>query len=138
MAITFHPAPRTVLMCDFQTGFRPPEMTKVRPVVVISPKRNNRQTCIVVPLSTVEPRRDQRFHHKLDRASLPRCLRDRTSWVKANMLGTVALWRLDRVWDGRDANGKQVFVTHAVTAEDWEAILCAVNSAFEWQPCFKL
>jgi uncharacterized protein YifN (PemK superfamily) len=40
MAITFHPEPRMVLVCDFTTGFKEPEMVKVRPVIVLSPQRN--------------------------------------------------------------------------------------------------
>ena len=37
--LPFQPKPGMLLMCDFDTGFRPPEMVKVRPVVVISPGR---------------------------------------------------------------------------------------------------
>ena len=51
--ITFHPKPGHVLICDFNTGFRPPEMVKKRPVVVISESRQ--QLVTVVPLSTTEP-----------------------------------------------------------------------------------
>ena len=36
MPITFHPSPGTVLICDFTTGFQPPEMVKRRHVVVVS------------------------------------------------------------------------------------------------------
>ena len=41
-------------MCDFDTGFKAPEMVKKRPVVVISPRRrrSSAQFYTVVPLST--------------------------------------------------------------------------------------
>ena len=42
-------------MCDFRTGFKPPEMVKMRPVVVVSGKRTGVGT--VVPLSATAPQR---------------------------------------------------------------------------------
>jgi len=39
LALQFSPAPGAIVICDYSTGFRPPEMVKVRPVVVISPRR---------------------------------------------------------------------------------------------------
>jgi hypothetical protein len=29
MPLTFHPKPGTIVICDYSTGFRPPEMVKV-------------------------------------------------------------------------------------------------------------
>ena len=40
MALKYPPRPGTLWMCDFDTGFKPPEMVKKRPVVVISPRPN--------------------------------------------------------------------------------------------------
>ena len=76
-------------MCDFATGFKPPEMTKVRPVVVISrsPKREKGH-CTVVPLSTVEPIPLERVHREMSPESLPAGVRERT-WAKCDMLYTV-------------------------------------------------
>ena len=57
MPISFPVAPGTVLLCDYSSGFRPPEMAKRRPSVVISlrlPHRNG--LCTVVPLSGSSPR----------------------------------------------------------------------------------
>jgi uncharacterized protein YifN (PemK superfamily) len=50
-AINFVPAEGMMLQCDFSTGFRPPEIVKMRPVVVVSKRARNRETCIVVPIS---------------------------------------------------------------------------------------
>ena len=105
---------------------------------MVAPKRDNQETCIVVPLSTVEPKRMRGFHHKLECMSLPTGLRDRQSWVKANVVITVALWRLDRVANGRDANGKRIFACHRVTSKDWHAIQQAVAAALGWERRFVL
>ena len=55
--LTFHPKPGTLLICDFDRGFKAPEMVKKRPVVVISPRRRKStpQLCTVVPLSSSAP-----------------------------------------------------------------------------------
>ncbi len=55
--LTFHPKPDTLLICDFDRGFKAPEMVKKRPVVVISPRRRKStpQLCTVVPLSSSAP-----------------------------------------------------------------------------------
>ncbi len=57
MPITFVPDPGDVLMCDFTTGFQPPEMVKVRKVVVLSPRSRTAMpdTLLVVPLSKTAP-----------------------------------------------------------------------------------
>jgi uncharacterized protein YifN (PemK superfamily) len=55
MSLWFQPKPRSVLYCDF-TGFRVPEMTKRRPVVVLRPHKRNRKLVYVVPLSTAQAR----------------------------------------------------------------------------------
>jgi mRNA interferase MazF len=129
MAITFHPEPRMVLVCDFTTGFKEPEMVKVRPVIVLSPQRNNRETCIVVPLSTVEPDPIQGFRHRLDPGSLPQRFRNEVSWVKGDMVTTVALHRLDRVRSGKNKAGTRLYVAHKVMEIDWAATQHAVAIA---------
>ena len=63
-------------------------MVKLRPVVVVSPKTLKRNRLVtVVPLSTRAPDPVQKFHHKLDPASLPPPLASKqTSWAKCDML----------------------------------------------------
>lgn len=108
-----------VLMCNFDTGFRPPEMVKVRPVVVVSPQRHNGCTCVVVPLSTTAPVHHSEIQHEIDPASLPSRLRKGgPTWAKCDMVITVGLERLDRVRDGRDAAGNRRYVAQAVTLAD--------------------
>ena len=126
MAINFHPRPGNVLMCDFGTGFKPPEMVKTRPVVVMS--RRNDQLAIVVPLSASEPVRIEAWHCEMDPASLPVSLRHERCWAKVDMVSCVALWRLDRVKAGKSPKtGKRLYVVHDVTAADLERIRHALR-----------
>lgn len=119
----FYPKPGTVMICDFDTGFRPPEMVKKRPVVVISPRsRRGSPLCTVVPLSTVVPDPVEGFHHRMDPGSLPGNLATKETWAKCDMVTTVALQRLDRVRIGPDAAGKRRYVAMQVTEEDCAAI----------------
>lgn len=123
MSLTFHPKPGMVLICDFNTGFKAPEMIKRRPVVVISPRpRRSNQLCTIVPLSTTAPNPVEPFHHRMDPRSLPGKLARRETWAKCDMLATVSLERLDRVMVGKDAGGKRIYVAEQVVAGDLEAI----------------
>lgn len=58
MAITFHPSPGQILLCDFSTGFKETEMVKnKRPVIVISGAIADRSDLVTIaPLSTVQPK----------------------------------------------------------------------------------
>lgn len=88
MAIREHPKIGSILMCDFDTGFVPPEMVKRRPVVVVSPKIAARPgLCTVVPLSTTPPDPVQQFHCQIDLPDqLPAWLDRAGVWVKADMM----------------------------------------------------
>ena len=102
-------------------------MVKLRPVVVVSPKTLKRNRLVtVVPLSTRAPDPVQKFHHKLDPASLPPPLASKqTSWAKCDMLYTVRFERLDLPW-GKREKGKRSYYKHRVTEADLEAIYIAV------------
>ncbi|VAW97396.1 hypothetical protein MNBD_GAMMA21-2502 [hydrothermal vent metagenome] len=65
MAITIHPSPGQILLCDFSQGFRAPEMVKSkRPVIVLTPSFSHRSGLVtVVPLSTVRPDPIMPFHY---------------------------------------------------------------------------
>lgn len=109
MALTYYPSPGEVLLCDYgdNSPFQPPEMRKRRPVVVVSPRLRKRPDLIaVVPLSTSKP--DPYCDHHCEIAlvaPLPRPFDEPTMWAKCDMVGTVALSRLDRFKDGRNAGG---------------------------------
>jgi len=123
--INFHPKPGHVLICDFNTGFRPPEMVKQRPVVVLS--RARQQLVTVVPISTTEPDPIEKWHHELRVSSLPVSFRGKRHWAKCDMIVTVAFWRLDRICTGKHpTTGKRMYVSHVVCHEDFAAICDAV------------
>jgi mRNA interferase MazF len=57
MSVVVHPEPGTIVRLDLSEGFRPPEMVKRRPAIVLSPPLAGRQQlCTVVPLSTTVPK----------------------------------------------------------------------------------
>jgi uncharacterized protein YifN (PemK superfamily) len=121
MSINFHPAMGSLLMCDFNTGFKPPEMVKVRPVVVLSNRLAN--VCTVVPLSTTEPNVIEKFHHEMDPISLPGKLAAERTWAKCDMVTTVGFFRLDRYCTGRNkATGRRVYFNGKITADDLRKI----------------
>lgn len=87
MAIREHPPLGTLLLCDFGSGFKPPEMVKRRLVVVISPRIKARPgLCTVVALSTTLPK--PVWPTTLSSTSAPACL---IGW-KATASGSRATW----------------------------------------------
>jgi mRNA interferase MazF len=126
MSITFHPRAGTVLICDFATGFQPPEMVKRRHVVIVSPRRRrNSGLCMVVPYSTVVPTPVEVFHHLITVGSYPFFHRQKDVWAKGDMLTCVALHRLDRVL----LNGR--YVAPSLRHEDFASIQRAILAALE-------
>jgi uncharacterized protein YifN (PemK superfamily) len=126
MNINFHPRRGTILYCDF-VGLKPPEIVKVRPVVVLSGK--HKELCTVVPLSGTPPDPVEAHHHLLEQASLPQSLAGENIWAKCDVIMTVAFWRLDRAKGGRDANGKRIYEAKRISAADLRAIERCVLSA---------
>jgi uncharacterized protein YifN (PemK superfamily) len=110
MSIQFHPEPGTILICDFK-GLNAPEMTKRRPVIVISPRFKHRtKLCTVVPLSTTAPSKIEPYHHKLNiTPPLPEPYDANHAWVKADMLYTVAFDRLFLPFAKKDTSGKREY-----------------------------
>lgn len=136
MALTFHPRPGALLICDFSFGFKAPEMIKKRPVVIISPRRRrSMKLCTVVPLSTAVPKTVERFHHRMNPRSVPVELGAQESWAKCDMLCTVSLERLDRIMV--KSGGRRAFITPRVLDEDLEAIRRGVMNALglDARPC---
>ena len=126
MPLTFHPEPGTILICDFSIGFRPPEMVKVRPVVVISPRRRGSKLVTVVPLSGTEPKPVLPWHWPLPAGLYPPARGP--MWGKADVVITVALERLDRV-KVRDASGQRRYITVHLTTAQLVELRCAVRAA---------
>lgn len=124
MPISFHPHAGTLLMCDFE-GYKEPEMTKVRPVVVITPRLQYRdRLCTVVPLSLSPPTHPQPYHYKLTRNYNPLETPELEVWAKGDMLANVGTWRLNGFKVGR-----RKWEIPRVSAEDLAGIKQAVLAA---------
>jgi uncharacterized protein YifN (PemK superfamily) len=113
MAILYPPRMGQILICDYTTGFKVPEMVKVRPVVVISPEPRGRITrlCTVVPLSTTQPEALELHHCEIRLARpLPKPFDAAICWAKADMLATVSYERLDMPKAGKGFDGKRKYI----------------------------
>lgn len=133
MALTFHPKPGTILMCDFSSGFKTPEMVKVRPVVVVSPKRKHCSgLCTVVAISTVTPTTIENWHYQIPKASMPQTQRFQAndSWVKGDMIYRVGFDRLDLIKIGKEpGTGKRLYFKQGLGREQMKSIYsCVLHS----------
>ncbi|MDE2597017.1 MAG: type II toxin-antitoxin system PemK/MazF family toxin [Sphingomonadales bacterium] len=119
MPLLYHPRPGEIVLCNYGTGFVPPEMVKVRPVVVVSPRLRRRGDLVaVIPLSTTAPNPPELYHCSLTLAQpLPHPFTAVDVWAKCDMVATVALSRLDRFRDGRNPQGGRKFMTGMLTGE---------------------
>src|ERR1700722_4138894 len=98
MPLTFVPPAGRVLICDYTTGFVPPEMTKLRPGVVMSPKSHRWVTTILVlPFSTTAPHIIQPHHVRIPANTYSFFARNVDVWAIANMVSAVSLARLSRL-----------------------------------------
>lgn len=120
MALAEHPSIGLVLTCDFEPGFREPEIVKRRPVVVISPKMRGRpDLCTVVALSTTAPQRPLPCHAQINiHPPLPERWTSHDVWVKGDMVYTVGLRRVDFIRLGKDQNGKRRYYLHSLSNEN--------------------
>lgn len=114
-------------MCDFR-GYVVPEMVKVRPVIIVSRNRKNRELITVVPLSTTAPEYLEGHHHELSSNPLPG-KEGVTCWAKCDMIATVSLARLDRYKVAR-----REYVAPSLAEADFEAIKKAIMSALGLSP----
>lgn len=97
MALPYFPCRGEVLVCDFDSGFQPPEMVKKRPVVVVSRKDSHaRRLCTVVPFSTTKPTPVMPWHHPLPHVTVPGLHAATPIWAKCDMVATVSFERLHK------------------------------------------
>ena len=124
MPIKEHPLMGTIVMCDFNSGFREPEMVKRRPVVVISPKIGGRPgLCTVVALSQTPPAPVMPYHCQIDiDPALPAPLSSKGVWVKGDMVNAVGLYRLDLIRLEKDFRGKRQYRYDALSADHLKKI----------------
>ena len=131
MPIQYDVPPRTILLCDYSKGgFKPPEMVKRRPALVVSPRLRHRTGLLtVVPLSTTEPNRVCEYHCKITiNQPLPK-FPATEMWVKADMIATVAFARLDLFRTDRDQYGKRKYLQPRISEDDFRRVLECVKVA---------
>ena len=131
MALLFHPEPGTVLMCDFdKLGLKEPEMVKMRPAVVISPRLKRRDDLLtLVPLGTTAPTTVMPYQIRIEIVPrLPRPWDAQFVWVKADMIYTVRFDRLELIRTGRDHTGKRQYITQNLSKDQiYEIHKCLLN-----------
>lgn len=107
-------------------------MVKKRPAIVLVgalPGRNNLHT--VVPMSGTESEESKRYHCRveLDEA-LPPPFDERVWWIKADMVCTVGLDRLDLFQTTRDQYGKRKYLSNLrVSDQNFELVKETVRYA---------
>lgn len=131
MSLKFHPKTGTIVICDYKSGFKPPEMTKRRLAMVVSPqfkRRNN--LCTVVPFSTTPPDPVMPYHYLLClESTLPPPYNSKEQWVKADMLATVSFERLTLPFSGKGKDGKRQYIKYVISGHDFESIQrCILNA----------
>lgn len=130
MPLMVHPSIGTVLRCDYEPGFRAPEMIKRRPVIVISPRLRKRDgLCTVVPLSQTPPRQTMPYHCEVKPSPcLPPPYDCETHWVKADMVATVGFHRLNALFVGKDG-GERKYIYPMISEEELEKVRQCVRHA---------
>lgn len=126
MAIKYHPDVGEILICDFSSlSTKEPEMTKKRPVIILSPRTRRGSYCTVVPLSTTAPLPVQLWNMRL-RVNLPNPYSAPEVWVKGDMLYTVSFQRLSPFKVGKDEFGNRLYQKHTVSPEElnkvWQCV----------------
>ena len=127
MAITFHPKPGQILLCDFFPGFKEPEMVKEkRPVVVLTgPIKGRSDLVTIAALSHTEPKPLQLYHYKIPRQSMPMIgkFQDEDSWLKGDMIYTFGFHRLHLIRLGkRGSDGKRLYFSNRLGPEQMKQI----------------
>lgn len=101
MGLGYYPRAGQVLMTDF-SGFVPPEINKIRPSIIVSPKLPGRSGLVaVVPVSLTAPRREYPFHVRLSRNYHPSEDDSLPSWAKCDLLMNISVARLNGFKVGR-------------------------------------
>ena len=129
MGILYHPQVGTILRVDLNEGFRPPEMGKRRPAVVIAPQLAGRgKLCTIVPLSTTPPEPPRAYHCRIELdPPLPAPYDHPVMWVKADMILSVAFHRLKLLDRGKDQSGQRVYDVRVLPDEAIERIRACIR-----------
>lgn len=125
MALKIYPRMGDVLVCDFK-DFREPEMTKVRPVIVVSPRLPYREEIVaVVPISLTQPRNMRPSIHRLSKNYHPEEPDDLPCWAICDMVMNIGRVRLASFKAGVR---RRQWITPHLTGEDLLAVRLAVRA----------
>jgi mRNA interferase MazF len=126
--IQSHPGVGVLVFCDFNQGFRAPEMVKSRPAIIIAPKISVRSgLCTIVPLSTTPPEPVMPYHCKIKLdPPLPSPWDAPEAWVKGDLVNSVGFHRLDLVRIGKDRQGNRAYRLTTVPIDDLRRIRACV------------
>jgi len=127
--LRYHPARGTILICDFNQ-FQVPEMTKRRPVIVLSQNIFNRPgLCTIVALSTTTPCPVMPYHKELIiNPVLPFPYNSPTMWIKGDMIYSLSLSRMNFPFSGKDNNGRRIYDIRVLGAADMNVVeQCVLN-----------
>ncbi|MBY6201896.1 type II toxin-antitoxin system PemK/MazF family toxin [Maritalea mobilis] len=126
-SLPFHPHAGTVLVADFR-GFVAPELTKKRPVIVISPRLPFRSgLATIVPISTTAPLKDVPYVHRLSRNYSPWGEPSQATWAKCDLVMNVGFARLSAFKVDR-----RKYITPRLTPEDLAGVREAVLHGLGW------
>lgn len=108
-------------MCNFK-GFVEPEMIKVRPIMVVSPKLPCRSHIVaIVPISLLGPTHDEPYVVRLSKNYHPLEENDLPCWAKCDMITNIGLYRLEGFKLDR-----RKWATPQASAEDLESVRAGV------------
>jgi uncharacterized protein YifN (PemK superfamily) len=94
VTLKFHPRAGQLFIADF-SDLNAPEITKVRPAIIISPRLPYRSELVaVVPVSTTAPAHSLPFVWKLSKNYTPWGDSAVACWAKCDLVMTVSLRRL--------------------------------------------
>ncbi len=121
MALNFFPRAGQIFVGDF-TDLKVPEITKVRPVIVISPRLPHRSELVaIVPISLTPPTHTLPFVYKLSRNYHPQEPDTLDCWAKCDLVMNVAIRRLTAFKVGR-----RQYAYPTLTPEDLAGVRRAV------------
>ncbi|MFX4086176.1 type II toxin-antitoxin system PemK/MazF family toxin [Sphingobium yanoikuyae] len=129
MPLPYHPRPGTIVICDYASGFRAPEMLKKRLAITISPKLKKRNDLVtVVPLSATLPTPICDWHCQVDIAA-PEPWGEIPRWAKCDMLATVGYARLNLPYEKHPVTGTRRYVQIELPQEIVERLRAAAGKA---------
>lgn len=116
--IYVHPPQGSIIICDF-TDFHEPEMTKRRPVIVVSkPIVARPNLCTVVPISCTPPNVELPLHYEITfDPPLPFPYNEPSGWIKGDMIYAVAFDRLFRFRGKRQKNQPRAYIDRQISPE---------------------